>query len=175
MHHFERATVSGTVEHVFAHRFTVKTETGHELADLTPHGAQVISLTPGQVVTIEGARKPSEIRVESIAIGDKTYILPPTPDHRPMHDGPRGFHRGPHQHGRRHHWMERDVDVNAMAARLAEQGYTLVGEPRLRHRHVEFLAKQGSDYVELHVEFDGEVRKVKPADMESRWAGRRRC
>ena len=40
MHHIDKTTVSGCVEHVIAHCFTVKTAVDFILADLKPHGAR---------------------------------------------------------------------------------------------------------------------------------------
>jgi hypothetical protein len=185
MHHIESTKVSGRVEHMFAHRFTVRTADAVILADLTPHGARHVPLKNGDDVVITGEQKPSEIRVESIAIGPRTYVLPPHPEPRPEprhgggpHHGP-GHHdrnHGPHHHGPgRHgpgHEAEIDVDTTALKATLASEGYAVVGEARLRHRHAEFLARKGGNLVEVHVEFDGHIRKVKPADVESKWAGR---
>ncbi len=168
MHNIERTTVSGRVEHVFAHRFTVKMADAVILADLTPHGLKYVPLKGGDDVVIEGEQKPSEIRVESISIGPRTYILPPPPAHRgPHHHGPI-HHRGPHEH---HH--EADVDLPSLKKALEAKGYETLGEPRLRHRHVEWLVKKNGEVGEAHIDFKGEIGNVKPADFEGKWKGRK--
>jgi hypothetical protein len=180
MHHIERTTVSGRVEHVFAHRFTVKTADAVILADLTPHGARHVPLKSGDDVVIEGEQKPSELRVETIAIGHRTYVLPAQPEHLrgfgsrhqgAHHHGP--HHRGPHHgHDRRGHGSDAFVDTAVLKKAVEDQGYDVIGEARLRHRHAEWLARKDGSLFEVHVDFGGEVRKAKPAEMDGKWAGR---
>ena len=67
--------VTGTVQNIFAHRFTLRTAEGVVLADLTPHGEEKIKLIIGDDVTIEGERKPSEIKVNRIRRGDFTLTI----------------------------------------------------------------------------------------------------
>ena len=52
-------TVSGTITHVFAHRFVVETAKGPVLADVTPRGLEQVSLRIGDDVRLEGEMKPS--------------------------------------------------------------------------------------------------------------------
>jgi|GEM_PF-238954 len=173
MHHIEKTTVSGRVEHVFAHRFTVKTADAVILADLTPHGLKYVPLKGGDDVVIEGEQKPSEIRVESISIGPRTYILPPQPEHRgPQHSGPGMHHRGPPHRGGSHGRGE-DIDTSVAKKALQAEGYDIVGDPRLRHRHTEWLVKKGGEVFEAHVTFDGEIRHVDPAEPRGKWDGRK--
>ena len=51
-------------------------------------------------------------------------------------------------------------------------GFDVTGEARLRHRHAEWLARMDSELFEVHVDFDGEIRKVKSTETEGKWAGR---
>jgi hypothetical protein len=76
-------TVTGTVQNIFAHRFTLRTAEGVVLADLTPHGEVKIKLIIGDDVTIEGERKPSEIKVNRIRRGDFTLTIEPQKKHEP--------------------------------------------------------------------------------------------
>jgi hypothetical protein len=177
MHPMEKITVSGRVEHVFAHRFTVKTADTVILADLTPHGARHVPLKSGDDVVIEGEQKPSEIRVETIAIGPRTYVLPPQPEHMRgirRHFGGPEHHRGPHHQGhgpnRRPH--DHVINTTAMKKTLEDEGYFVVGEARLRHRHAEWLVRKDGQMFEAHVDFDGAIRKVKPVDTDGKWEGR---
>jgi hypothetical protein len=165
MHPVENITVSGRVEHVFAHRFTVKTQSSIILADLTPHGARHVPLKSGDEVVIEGEQKPSEIRVETITIGQRTYVLQPAPDHQrhgpPHHRGP--FHRRP---------QDDVINTSAMKHTLEAEGYFIIGEARLRHRHAEWLARKDGQMFEIHMDFEGDIRKVKAADEMHKWEGR---
>ena len=166
MHPIEKITVSGRVEHMFAHRFTVKTSTSVILADLTPHGSRHVPLKGGDEVVIEGEQRPSEVRVETITIGSRTYVLPPGPEHQ--RHGP-GHHRGPPPHRRPH---DGAINTSAMKQTLEAEGYFIVGEARLRHRHAEWLARKDGQMFEIHTDFEGDIRKVRPADDEHKWEGR---
>ena len=75
--------VTGTVQNIFAHRFTLRTAEGVVLADLTPHGEEKIKLIIGDDVTIEGERKPSEIKVNRIRRGDFTLTIERQKKHEP--------------------------------------------------------------------------------------------
>lgn len=174
MHHEETVTVSGRVQHVFAHRFTVETETGVVLADLTPHGARAVALQPGEVVRLTGVRKPSEVKVATLTRGSQTYILPDEPGPRGgRHHGPHHRHgHGPHDRHGHHGHDAPDVDVAAITRQLAAQGHEIVGAPRLRHRHMEYLVRRDGALIELHVTFAGDIRKEKPADLDGKWANR---
>jgi hypothetical protein len=166
VHPVEKITVSGRVEHVFAHRFTVKTATSVILADLTPHGARHVPLKSGDEVVIEGEQKPSEIRVETITMGVRTYVLPPGPEHH--RHGP-GHHRGPQSHRRPHDDV---INTSAMRETLETEGFFIVGDARLRHRHAEWLVRKDGQMFEVHMDFDGDIRKVKAADDMHKWEGR---
>jgi hypothetical protein len=160
MHASEKITVSGRVEHVFVHRFTVQTSTNVILADLTPHGARHVPLKGGDDVVIEGEQKLSEVRVETITIGSRTYVLPPGLEH--------------HRHGPSHHRRPHDdvINTSAMKQTLEAEGYFIVGEARLRHRHAEWLARKDGQMFEIHMDFDGDIRKVRAADDMHKWEGR---
>ena len=166
MHPVEKITVSGRVEHMFAHRFTVKTETSVILADLTPHGARHVPLKSGDDVMIEGEQKPSEIRVETITIGARTYVMPPAAEHM-RHGQP--HHRGPPQHRRPHDDV---INTSAMRETLETEGYFIVGDARLRHRHAEWLVRKDGQMFEVHLDFEGDIRKLKPVEAEGKWEGR---
>lgn len=75
----DTVTLSGTVADVFAHRFTLKGEGGTVLADLGPKGAERIRLAPGDVVTVTGDAKPSEIKVRTILRAGETVEVPQGP------------------------------------------------------------------------------------------------
>lgn len=101
--------LTGAVQNIFGHRFTLQTADGVVLADLTPHGAEKIKLTVGDRLTIEGERKPSEIKVARIQRGDLTVTI----DHPKKHDA---------------HDVEGDPKAASASARAA--GFEIIGEPR---------------------------------------------
>ena len=177
MHPIEKTVAAGVVEYVFDHRFVVKTADKRILADLTPHGAKHVPINCGDEVVITGEQKPSEIRVETIAIGPRTYVLPPQPEQM------RGFgrhfagpehHRGPHHHGPGPHRRPHDNVINTSAIKktLEDEGYFIVGDVRLRHRHAEWLVRKDGQMFEIHTDFEGDIRKVKAVDAEQKWEGR---
>lgn len=63
-------TATGTIWAVFGHRLAVEGPDGRFLADLGPEGAKGLTLTPGDTVTVTGERKPSEIKVSRLILGD---------------------------------------------------------------------------------------------------------
>lgn len=155
MPHNETVALSGTIQHVFAHRFTLDAGGSTHLADLGPKGAGAFPLSAGLAVTLEGERRPSEIKVTRIASEGREPVLieHKKPQHAPGHvhaDGPA------------------DPDLALAAVRKA--GWTAEGEPRRKPKHFEILARQkDGDWTELHVDFAGAIYKRKAADT-AKWA-----
>jgi hypothetical protein len=146
-----RATVSGRIAHVFAHRFVVETKDGAILADVTPPGLDDVTLRAGLEVTLDGELKPSELKVETFTANGKRVRIARKHHHHHHHD------HGP-----------ADPEVALGSAR--EAGYTPVGAPRRKPKHFEVLARRNGNYMELHIELDGHIRKSKPADPdEPKW------
>jgi hypothetical protein len=141
-------SLTGAVQNVFAHRFTLLTAEGVMLADLTPHGAEKIKLIVGDKVRIEGERKPSEIKVDRIQRGDLTVTI----EHPKKH--------GPHDAA------DHDGDANAAAASARAAGFEVIGEPQRKPKHFEILVRKNSEFSELHVSLDGSVRHIKPVRAE---------
>jgi hypothetical protein len=137
-------SLTGAVQNVFAHRFTLLTAEGVVLADLTPHGAEKIKLIVGDKVRIEGERKPSEIKVDRIQRGDLTVTI----EHPKKH--------GPHDA------RDHDGDAKAAAASARAAGFEVIGEPRRKPKHFEILGRRDGSLSELHVSIDGNVRDSKP-------------
>lgn len=150
MPHHEKIALSGVVEHVFAHRFTLLADGQPHLADLGPKGAEAFAIRPGLAVTLEGERRPSEIKVLSIARpgGRRVEI-----EHKKPRHGP-GHRAGEHVH----------ADPAAALDAVKQAGWTSAGEPQRHPKHFEVLARQkGGDWMELHVDFAGAIYKQKPA------------
>ncbi|WP_331293976.1 MULTISPECIES: hypothetical protein [Methylobacterium] len=63
----ETTALSGTIGQVFAHRFTIEADGETHLADLGPKGVDAFPIARGLQVTLEGERRPSEIKVTRIA------------------------------------------------------------------------------------------------------------
>jgi hypothetical protein len=142
------SSVTGIVQNIFAHRFTLRTAEGVVLADLTPHGEEKIRLIIGDDVTIEGERKPSEIKVNRIRRGDFTLTI----EHLTKH--------GPHEA------PDHDGDPKAAAASARAAGFEVIGEPRRKPKHFEILVRKNGDFSELHVSLDGSIRHTKPVRSE---------
>jgi hypothetical protein len=136
--------LAGVVQNIFAHRFTLQTADGVVLADLTPHGAEKIKLIVGDKVTIEGERKPSEIKVERIQRGDLRVTIEHPRKHGP-HDAP-----------------DHDGDPEAAAASARAAGFEVIGGPRRKPKHFELLVRKNSEISELHLSLDGSLRHTKP-------------
>jgi hypothetical protein len=149
----ESVRVTGTVEDVFGHRFVLSTEYGKILADLTPKGQMQCVLRSGEEITIEGERRPSEVKIRKITLGGKTVEIG----------------RGEDPHGHRHHEPGRHRhDPTAAIAAVRKQGYEVIGDPRVKPKHFEILARKGDGLRELHVELDGHIRKAKPIELDDR-------
>ncbi len=147
MPHHDTTALSGTIQHVFAHRFTLEADGTVHLADLGPKGAQAFPLAAGLQVTLEGERRPSEIKVARIAAdgGTPVEIHHKTPNH-PARPGP----------------TRRSDPASALAAIVAA-GWTPTAEPRRKPKHVEVLARRGEGaWTELHVDADGTIYGKRP-------------
>lgn len=150
MPHHEKIALSGVIEHVFAHRFTLLADGQPYLADLGPKGAEAFALAPGMAVTLEGEQRPSEIKVLRISRkgGMRVEI-----EHKKPHHGP--VHRvGKHA----------DADPAAALDAVRQAGWEALGDPQRHPKHFEVLArKEGGEWMELHVDFSGDIYKQKPA------------
>jgi hypothetical protein len=139
--------VSGRIAHVFAHRFVVQSPDGAVLADLTPHGAELVDLQIGAAVELEGEMKPSELRVTRFRSEGRSVTIEhkKKPDHK--------------------HHKPADPKVALEAVRAA--GFDPSGTPRRKPKHFEIDGRRdGKDY-ELHVELDGRIRKTRPANEDA--------
>lgn len=137
--------ISGKVWAVFGHRLAIEGNTGRVLADLGPKGAEKIAIAVGDTVSLTGERKPTEIKVTSIALGDGTthaITWPKKPEHGKTEDD--------------------QPDPAAAVASVKAQGYAVEGEPKRKPKHFEIVGSKGGSRNELHVTFDGTIRKIKP-------------
>jgi hypothetical protein len=138
----ERCELSGVITHVFYHRFVVQTAKGAVLADLTPDGADLVTLRVGAHVTLEAEKKPSEFKVTRFTCSGGSVVIE---------------HKKKHHHGHDH----RGSEMAIKAVRTA--GFAPVGEPRRKPKHFGVLGLSNGRHSELHIELDGRVRKIKPA------------
>lgn len=155
MPHFETIALSGTIQHVFAHRFTLDADGQVHLADLTPKGVVEFPIHPGLSVTLEGETRPSEIKVTRIATEgrDAIQIEHKKPNHTPGHK---------HANG--------PADLDRVLAAVRDAGWEPEGEARRKPKHFEILARRdGAGPTELHVDFAGTIYKQKIADL-AKWA-----
>ncbi|SFG30132.1 hypothetical protein [Methylobacterium gossipiicola] len=139
MSHHHEAT--GTIWAVFGHRFALEGPGGRILADLGPEGAAGLTLTPGDTVTVAGERKPTEIKVHRLTLGDgsvHTVARPAKAESTPA-----------------------DPQAALGVARVA--GYAPSGEPKRKPKHFEVPATRDGAAFTLHVTLDGHLRKAEPA------------
>lgn len=159
MPHHERVTLSGVVEHVFAHRFTLVAGDTVHLADLGPKGAAAFAVEPGLSVRLEGELRPSEIKVSRIATSVGRYV---EIDHPKPHHGPKAKGAGPH-HG------PDTLEVTQLLEAARHEGWTVTEDVERKPKHVELLGRRnGGDWMELHMAFDGTIYKEKPA-LSEKW------
>jgi hypothetical protein len=142
-------SVTGKIIHVFGHRFVVETAQGAVLADLTPHGAKQHAVRVGEVVSLSGEMKPSELKVSRLSTANTTITIE---------------HKKPHDH--RAHAEPGDA---IRAARDA--GFEPLGQPRRKPKHFEVLARRNHRLTELHIELNGNIRKLKPVEnSDPKWS-----
>lgn len=154
MPHSETTALSGIIQHVFAHRFTVEAEGKTHLADLGPKGAERFPLAPGLPVVVEGERRPSEIKVTLISTAGREPV--------------RIEHKKPN-HGPGHVHPDVPADPARVVAAARAAGWEPSGEPQRKPKHFEVLARRdGGAWTELHVDFAGTIYKHKPADA-AKW------
>jgi hypothetical protein len=150
MPHHETTTLSGVIQYVFAHRFTVQSDGTVYLADLGPKGVEQFPLDPGLTVTLTGEVRPSEIKVREISAAGRELI--------------RLEHKKPH-HGPARHQPGEDADPMRALAAAREAGWTPNGAPQRKPKHFEVLARRGGgNWAELHVDFSGAIYKTRDAD-----------
>jgi hypothetical protein len=140
--------VTGKVAHVFGHRFVVETDQGVMLADLTPRGAEQHALRIGEVVSLSGEMKPSELKVSQLTVGKTTILI----EHKKPHDH--------HPHAEPGDAMKAARDV----------GFEPLGQPRRKPKHFEVLGRRNRQLTELHIELNGNIRKMKPVESgDPKW------
>jgi len=149
MPHHQTVVVAGKITHIFGHRFVVQTDREPVLADLTPRGLEQIELRIGDSVELSGEKKPSELKVTHFTRDGRTMTIAHKEKH---HDHP-----------------DADPKEALKAARAA--GFATLGEPRRKPKHFEVLGQRDAHFTELHIELDGQIRKMKPVDRhDPKWA-----
>lgn len=159
MPHHEHVKIEGLIGDVFFHRFVVELTTGEKiLADIGPKGAEAFPLETGAAIVAEGEMKPSELKVERIALkGEKLVDV----EHKKKHPPHHGHHH--------HHDANAEPDVAKRA--VAQAGFEMIGEPRRKPKHFEALCRKGRKLFECHVAFDGDIYKEKPiAPGDHKWS-----
>jgi len=155
MPHHEKVALTGVIEHVFAHRFTLLCNDEQVyLADLGPKGAEAFPLKPGLAVRLEGEQRPSEIKVARIARKGGAFVAVE--------------HKKPH-HGPTHPHADVPADPRIVVAAVKKAGWTVTGKPQRKPKHFEVLGRHDAgDWTELHVDFAGKIYKQKAAD-HAKW------
>lgn len=148
----ETTALSGTIGQVFAHRFTIEADGETHLADLGPKGVDAFPIARGLQVTLEGERRPSEIKVTRIAAEGRAPVE--------IH------HKKPHHpHGPKRAEAPASADPARALAAVASAGWAVVATPRREAKHFEVLGRRRDGAAtELHVDFAGTIYREKPAD-----------
>ena len=142
-------SIAGKVTHVFSHRFVVETSHGAVLADLTPHGAEQHAVRVGEVVSLSGEMKPSELKVSRLTVGKTTITI---------------------EHKKKPHHHPHAEPGDAMRA-ARDAGFEPLGRPRRKPKHFEVLGRRNHQLTELHVALNGNIRKMKPVeDGDPKWS-----
>jgi hypothetical protein len=149
-------TITGTVTHIFGHRFVIKTRHGDVLADLTPKGREQIVLRLDDDVILKGEMKPSELKVVRLTRAGRTVVI----EHKPK----------PH-HDHHHHDHHPHADPSIVLAAAHAAGFEVLGSPRRKPKHFEVLGRRRDQLRELHIELDGHIRKYTPvASDDHKWS-----
>jgi hypothetical protein len=142
-------SITGKITHVFGHRFVVETRHGAVLADVTPKGLEQHALRVGEIVSLLGEMKPSELKVARFTTGKRTITIE---------------HKRPHDH---HPHAEPGDAIKA----ARDAGFEPLGQPRRKPKHFEVLGRRDRRLSELHIELDGQIRKIKPVeDGDPKWS-----
>lgn len=146
--------LTGTVEDIFAHRFTLKTHDGKQLVDLGPGAEHALTLSAGQTVSVKGEGKPAEFKAREIRIADGEWQPVKADDtHHP---------KPPHDKGHEHGDDPELTDAH-VSKLLDDAGYTDHAERTRKPKHVEVLATKDGQRHTVHVHKDG-VKKTEPAE-----------
>lgn len=142
-------SITGKITHVFDHRFVVETSQGPVLADLTPKGAERHAVRIGEVVSLSGEMKPSELKVSRLTAGKTTIEIE---------------HHKPHDH---HPHAEPEDAIKA----ARDASFEPLGQPRRKPKHFEVLGRRDRQLTELHIELNGSIRKMKPVENgDPKWS-----
>lgn len=144
--------VEGEVREVFGDKVVVEGPSGRILVETGPEGRKRTALAPGDKVTIEGMQRDGFVHASAVAKSGGPRIE--------LGGGPR-MDRGPGEppHGRRQAESSAYREDSVLQA-VNQAGYrdARVVDVKKRHAEVTAVAADGRSY-ELHVEFDGRIRK----------------
>ena len=146
--------LTGTVEDVFAHRFTLKTDEGNKLVDLGPGGERALDLSAGQTISVKGEDKPAELKAKEIRIaGAEWQAVKADEKHQP---------KPPHDKGDAHGGDSELTDEHVTKL-LDDEGYSDHAERTRKPKHVEVMATKDGQRHKVHVRKDG-VKKAELVD-----------
>lgn len=150
--------LTGTVEDVFAHRFTLSTEKGKKLVDLGPGSERELVLSAGQTVSVKGEEKPGEFKAREVRVADGEWQSVKSGDKHP----PKPPRDTEPEHGDAKN-DEAELTDHHVTKLLDEEGYTDHAERIRKPKHVEVVATKDGQRHKLHVHKDG-VKKTEPVD-----------
>ncbi|GJE19056.1 hypothetical protein [Methylobacterium marchantiae] len=131
-------SATGTVWAVFGHRLALDCATTKILADLGPKATTGALPTVGDIVTVDGERKPCEIKVSRLILADGTVrtIVRPDQGHGP-------------------------ADTDAALRLVRDAGYRVEGLPIRKPKHFQIRGIRDGAAFEVHVHDDGCIRREK--------------
>jgi hypothetical protein len=144
----ESVKVSGTVSDIFGTRFVLDTASGKLLVELSPRGADKVTLKVGEKIEIEGERTRNELRAQRVTLADGHAYTTGGKRDRTW----REFVTGKSDPGSRAPFAPADAAKAATAA-----GYKLNGEPRPMKKHFVTLAVKDDKSYDLAIFKDGRI------------------
>ena len=144
--------VAGRVDEIFGNKYILQDETGRALIELGPEGHDAVRGGVGQSVTVEGRFKEGFIHADAVTTPDGRRIE--------LRDGKHGPKHGPGLH-REDKPKDAGFDEDVALAAAAAAGYrdARVRDVKKHHAEVAATSAEGKQY-ELHIEFDGAIRKA---------------
>jgi len=134
--------IEGTVREIFGNKFIVEDETGRKLIETGPRGQETARVAVGDKITVDGMMREGFVHANVVTMADGRQVA---------FRGPPG--EGPNNRDDR---FDQRVVLDAVAA----AGFRDARIQDVKKRHAEVVATDANSRpYELHVEFDGRIRK----------------
>jgi hypothetical protein len=149
----EQAKINGTVGDIFGSRFVLETASGRVLVELSPKGADKVTIKAGDKIDVEGDRRANQIRAQRVTLanGQAYTIAKKTRTWREFVTGTAAKPDG------------KAVFGSAEAKNIATTaGYAVATEPVSEKKHFAVQANKDAKAFDLKIFRDGRV-DAKPA------------